>query len=931
MIVSDNAMTIMKERVLHKGETPEDMVKRVAKTVAMGDEVLEEAFYSMMNYHYFLPNSPCLANAGTLGQLSACFVLPIEDSMESIMGTLYNASMIQKTGGGTGFSFNRLRPRGDVVQTTGGEASGPVSFMRMYNAVMEEIKQGGRRRGASLGVLNVDHLDILEFIECKRNQEQLTNFNISVGVTDEFMTRVQSLDANALQVWELLTECAWETGEPGILFLDAINRGNPTPHLGKIEACNPCWTADTKVWTVYGFKDFRELAEMGECAVLSQNDDGKMEFKMMRNIGITRKDAELVSVRLDNGAELKCTPDHNLYLTDGTKVMAKDLKPGERLQSCYRVKANSKGYLQLNNKHEKVLEHHAVCDYVYGRRPLYPQEHIHHIDSNKQNNIPQNITLINSQEHNAMNMWGEQNPMYGVWDEKNPLYGRSVSRENNGRHRADISINHVLNLLNKGHTIHKIAKSLGCDDKTIKRRIEWSEQDKAIVGNHKVVSVTPCSQRENVYNGVVDDNHNYFVVTGDNCSILSANCGEADLLPYESCVLGSINLSQLVKDGKFDFVKLKKVVGMAVHFLDNVIDCSVYPMPEIEHATKQTRKIGLGIMGLADAMYLMGIRYGSERFYELSEEIMKSINTAAQKQSKGLAQEKGSYPAYIPPNLRRNAVVTSIAPTGTLASIAGTSFSAEPNYGLVYKRTILDGREMYEVNPIFQRELRRRGLDTEAILEQVAHNNGSVQGLKGIPADMKEVFVTAYDLTWDVHVKIQSVLQKHVEQSISKTINMAENATVQDIKDAYMMAWESNCKGITVYRDGSRANQVLSTDKHTPTKRPDVLEGKTHKFNTDCGSLYVTVNRDLGGDPHEIFTAHSVKQGCVNALLNSLARVTSISLRSGVDPAAISKAMMGQVCGNGEEVTSCADALGVALRETQPPVCSLEGGCATCG
>ena len=647
MIVSDNAMTIMKERVLHKGETPEDMVKRVAKTVAMGDEVLEEAFYSMMNYHYFLPNSPCLANAGTLGQLSACFVLPIEDSMESIMGTLYNASMIQKTGGGTGFSFNRLRPRGDVVQTTGGEASGPVSFMRMYNAVMEEIKQGGRRRGASLGVLNVDHLDILEFIECKRNQDQLTNFNISVGVTDEFMKRVQSLDTDALQVWGLLTECAWETGEPGILFLDAINRDNPTPYLGKIEACNPC--------------------------------------------------------------------------------------------------------------------------------------------------------------------------------------------------------------------------------------------------------------------------------------------SEANLLPYESCVLGSINLSQLAKDGRFDFVKLKKVVGMAVHFLDNVIDCSVYPMPEIEHATKQTRKIGLGIMGLADAMYLMGIRYGSERFYELSEEIMKSINTAAQKQSKGLAQEKGSYPAYIPPNLRRNAVVTSIAPTGTLASIAGTSFSAEPNYGLVYKRTILDGREMYEVNPIFQRELRRRGLDTEAILDQVAHNNGSVQGIREIPADMKEVFVTAYDLTWDVHVKIQSVLQKHVEQSISKTINMAENATVQDIKDAYMMAWESNCKGITVYRDGSRANQVLSTDKHTPTKRPDVLEGKTHKFNTDCGSLYVTVNRDLGGDPHEIFTAHSVKQGCVNALLNSLARVTSISLRSGVDPAAISKAMMGQVCGNGEEVTSCADALGVALRETQPPVCSLEGGCATCG
>ena len=677
MQIDQNSQIILQERILQEGETSEDMVRRVAKTVANGEPELEENFFKFIDGLYFLPNSPCLMNAGTeIGQLCACFVISLEDSMESIFGAIKDMAMVQKSGGGTGFSFSKLRPAGDKVNSTGGVASGPVSFLRVFNAATEEIKQGGKRRGASLAVLRVDHPDIFEFIRCKRDTDKITNFNISVGVTDKFMQAVRedtyfnlvnprnnevTQTVRARELWDEIVENAWETGEPGVLFLDTINVDNPTPHLGRIEACNPC--------------------------------------------------------------------------------------------------------------------------------------------------------------------------------------------------------------------------------------------------------------------------------------------GEADLLPYEACVLGSINLSKFVTPDKVvNYTALEKAVFLAVNFLDNVIDVSKFPLPEIEEITKANRKVGLGIMGWADMLYQLDIPYDSDRALTLASQVMSFINSKAIIASEKLAEKKGAFPnfsksIYKDDRPRRNAVVTSIAPTGTLASIAGTTHGIEPEYALVYTRTILDGKKFTVINSVFEEELKKRGLYSELLIEKIKAKKGSIQNMRELPQDMREVFKVAHDIVPEYHVRMQAAFQEYTEQSISKTINLPENATMQDVANAYMLAWKSGCKGVTVYRDNARPQQVLSA-KYVPQERPEILDGRTHKFKTGCGSLYVTVNRDLAGDVHEVFTAHSKNSGCVAALLNALARVTSIALRSGVAPEAIAKTMLGQNCGKCENIASCADAVGLALQkerqaeaeidQVETEACEIGGVCMTC-
>ena len=677
MQIDQNSQIILQERILQEGETSEDMARRVAKTVANGEPELEENFFKFIDGLYFLPNSPCLMNAGTeIGQLCACFVISLEDSMESIFSAIKDMAMVQKSGGGTGFSFSKLRPAGDKVSSTGGVASGPVSFLRVFNAATEEIKQGGKRRGASLAVLRVDHPDIFEFIRCKRDTDKITNFNISVGVTDKFMQAVRedtyfnlvnprnnevTQTVRARELWDEIVENAWETGEPGVLFLDTINVDNPTPHLGRIEACNPC--------------------------------------------------------------------------------------------------------------------------------------------------------------------------------------------------------------------------------------------------------------------------------------------GEADLLPYEACVLGSINLSKFVTPDKVvNYTALEKAVFLAVNFLDNVIDVSKFPLPEIEEITKANRKVGLGIMGWADMLYQLDIPYDSDRALTLASQVMSFINSKAIIASEKLAEKKGAFPnfsksIYKDDRPRRNAVVTSIAPTGTLASIAGTTHGIEPEYALVYTRTILDGKKFTVINSVFEEELKKRGLYSELLIEKIKAKKGSIQNMRELPQDMREVFKVAHDIVPEYHVRMQAAFQEYTEQSISKTINLPENATMQDVANAYMLAWKSGCKGVTVYRDNARPQQVLSA-KYVPQERPEILDGRTHKFKTGCGSLYVTVNRDLAGDVHEVFTAHSKNSGCVAALLNALARVTSIALRSGVAPEAIIKTMLGQNCGKCENIASCADAVGLALQkerqaeaeidQVETEACEIGGVCMTC-
>jgi ribonucleoside-diphosphate reductase alpha chain len=555
-----NALEVLRKRYLLRDETgkiietPAQAFRRVAKTIAKVDKKYgenptesEKIFYEMMVRTEFLPNSPTLFNAGTvLGQLSACFVLPVEDSLESIFTAVKNMALIEKSGGGVGFDFSKLRPKGDMVKSTKGVASGPVSFMRVFDSATEVIKAGGKRRGAMMGVLRVDHPDVIEFIASKRKSGVLSNFNVSVAVTDDFMKRVEEdgdywlinprnkekvTKLKAKHVWSLMARSAWESGDPGVIFIDEINRYNPIPEVGRIDSTNPC--------------------------------------------------------------------------------------------------------------------------------------------------------------------------------------------------------------------------------------------------------------------------------------------GEQPLLPYESCNLGSVNLSRMVENGKVNWNKLREIVRNAVLFLDNVIDANRFPLKQIEEMTRANRKIGLGVMGFADMLIKFGVPYDSEEALRLAEKLMKFVTEEARQKSVELGEKRGSFPNFEKSvwkdkyNSMRNATITTIAPTGSISIIAGCSSGIEPLFAVSFMRKVLEGARLFEINPLFEMTAKARGFYGAGLLEETART-GSVQGIKGVPEDVKRVFVTALDIKPEWHVKMQAAFQKCTDNAVSKTVNLSSDATVEDVEKVFWLAYRLKCKGITVYRYGSKPEQVLN-------------------------------------------------------------------------------------------------------------------------
>ncbi len=683
-LLSENAKKVLEKRYLKKDddghivEKPSDMFRRVAKNIATADSYYgknepevkrtEEEFFGMMSRMEFLPNSPTLMNAGReLQQLSACFVLSIDDSMESIFETIKDTALIHKSGGGTGFSFSRLRGKNSPVRSTGGISSGPVSFMKVFNAATQAVKQGGTRRGANMGILRVDHPDILEFVTCKESDKEITNFNISVAITEDFIKKaskneeydlvdphtkkgVQKL--NARKVLDLIIKMAWKNGEPGIIFIDRINRDNPTPLAGEIESTNPC--------------------------------------------------------------------------------------------------------------------------------------------------------------------------------------------------------------------------------------------------------------------------------------------GEQPLLPYESCNLGSINLSRVVSDGTIDWKKLGDVIDKAVHFLDNVIDMNSYPLKRIEDTTKSNRKVGLGVMGFADMLLKLGVRYDSEDAIQLAEKIMKFILDNARDSSQRLAQERGAFPNYDKSIFRtnaarpiRNATLTTIAPTGTLSIIANCSSGIEPIFAISYIRNILDNTKFVEVHPYFEEMAKRRGFYSTDLMNLIAQK-GTVVGFDEIPSDIQDLFVSAHDIDPKWHIKMQAAFQKYTNNAVSKTVNLPSEAKVEDVYSIYMMAYESGCKGVTIYRDNSREEQVLNkaaagpslaepekksaTTKIVPRPRPNVIFGTTTKISTGCGTLYVTINEDEEGLPFEVFTSMGKAGGCAMSQLEAIGRLVSLAFRSGIDTSSIIEQLRGIRCPSpswekGGRIFSCSDAI----------------------
>ena len=561
--LSANSLMILKERYLKKDnngkveETPEEMFERVASNVARSDklynqdvEIAKNKFYDLLYNLEFMPNSPTLINAGNqLQQLCSCFVIPVNDSIEGIFDAIKHQAIIQKSGGGTGLDFSRLRPRGDFVNSTKGNSSGPISFMKIFNATAQAVTQGGKRKGANMGILRIDHPDILEFITMKEDEKSMENFNISVAVTEKFMQALKDEGEydlihpktgdvvrrlSAKHVFELMILMAWKTGDPGIIFIDRINnsRSQPTPTLGKIES--------------------------------------------------------------------------------------------------------------------------------------------------------------------------------------------------------------------------------------------------------------------------------------------TSACGEQPLLPYEACNLGSINLAKAAENKKINWEKLRTTIHASIHFLDNVIDVNNYPLKETENMCKANRRIGLGVMGFADLLCQLELRYDSQEAVELAREIMMFISIESDKSSIELAKTKGHFPnfkisIYKDGTPIRNATRTTISPTGTISMIADCSSGIEPLFAICFTKTVMDGKELLYINPYFEKIAREKGFYSDELMKKIA-NRGTIQDIEDIPQEIRDVFRVGYDISPYWHVKIQAAFQEFTDNAVSKTVNFPNWASTKEVEEVYMHAYELGCKGITIYRDGSKDVQVITVN-----------------------------------------------------------------------------------------------------------------------
>ncbi len=1047
MKLSKTAEIVLRKRYLLKDEkgnvieTPEQMCWRVANAIAKAEELYgnnpdewAKKFFDLMWNQLFLPNSPTLMNAGTeLNQLSACFVIPVEDSIDGIFKALWDMAKVQKSGGGTGFSFSRLRPRGDIVKSTRGVASGPVSFMKIFDAATEQIKQGGKRRGANMGVLSVHHPDIEEFIKAKWEEGTLRNFNISVAVTDRFMEALKKDEeyelinprtgevvrrVSARKIFNLIVEGAWRNGEPGMIFIDTINRYNPTPHVGQIEATNPCVTADTWVMTSEGPKQVKDLiGTKFEAIVNGQKwaSDEKGFFKTGTK--------EVYKLKTKEGFEVRLTANHLvLKVKRKTKngievewVEASKLKKGDKI--VVNNHRNLKGWKGKYGEKEGYLIGLLIGDGTLkaiisswgdnrGAKTVRELAYTYAVSLPHRSDFKGWIRVKGRNEYRISLAYIKRiaielglypgkrvteklektsSDFYigflrGLFDADGTVIGNHEKGISVRLAQSNLELLKVvqrmllrLGIFSKIYHRRKAHKKLLPDGKGKYKEYSIKDQYELVISKDNVllfyerIGFGDAEKREKLERLIKGYkrklNKEFFIATVEDVTFdgvedvydvsipginafdangfVVHNCGEQPLLPYESCNLGSINVSKFVKNGDIDWNRLKEVVWIATRFLDDVIDVNSYPLPEIEKMTKANRKIGLGVMGWADLLFKLGIPYDSEEALQLAEKLMKFIQEESHKASQALAEERGVFPnwkgsVWEKKGIKmRNATTTTIAPTGTISIIAGCSSGIEPVFALAYKRTnILDGEEFFEINPIFEEVLRSRGLYSEELIAKVAEE-GSIQGIKEIPEDIRRVFKCALDIAPEWHVRMQAAFQKYTDNAVSKTINLPNHATKKDVEKAFLLAYELGCKGITVYRDGSREEQVLRIKKteeekkkakfRVPTKyieprpRPKITTGRTIKTRTGCGSLFVTINEDEYGIA-EVFVQLGKSGGCAASQTEAIGRLISIALRSFINPEVIVEQLKGIRCpsigfDDGEIITSCADGVAKVLEK----------------
>jgi len=870
---------------------------------------LEQQFYELMASFKFLPNSPTLMNANTkIGQLSACFVLPVEDSMEGIFDAVKWTALVHQTGGGTGFSFSRLRPKDDLVASTAGRASGPISFMTVFNAATETVKQGGRRRGANMGVLRVDHPDILDFIGAKQREGSLSNFNISVALTDKFFealekngnfalinprTQKPSGELKAGNVFELIVTSAWRNGEPGVIFIDRINAKNLVPKAGEIEATNPCLTGETLISTEKGLQKLDVLvAENSECGVF-------VDKRTVGGIGVTLGIAvkfynqgvkKVYRVTTKAGYSIKATADHKIFTEQGfksvfslteqdkiliqsqpgvfpvskkgwskelgqvlgwligdgwlisssakncrvgwtfggvekgkavkyfkaiiNKMYGSEIKEILRHNNVYHLSYHSKkfveffqnlGVLSVTSEDKRVPEsiysasYEAVIGFLQG---LFTADGTANFVKGKSSYIrltSKSKKLLQDVQVLLINL-GIFSKIYNRSRNPQEIFGNYIS--DGLLYELDISKNAVPLFLKKiGFMFNKRENVL----KNFETKSFYS-----VKYYDSVVSVEELGF-EPVYDITEETTHS-FIAGG----VVVSNCGEQPLVGFESCNLGSINLGKFVKDQKVDWEGLEETVRLSVRFLDNVVDKNKYPLPQIKQMTLANRKIGLGVMGFADMLIALETPYNSEEGVQLAEKIMRFITEKARDQSLILGHQRGSFPNFKGSRLSqkyramRNATVTTIAPTGTIGIIANASGGVEPLFALCFVRTnILDADKMVEVNKSFEEVAKREGFYSQELVSSLAQYGCLLPG-GSVPSKWRRVFATSHDISPEYHIKMQAAFQKYTDNAVSKTVNFPKNATVEEVKKAYLLAYKLGCKGLTVYRDGSRDEQVLN-------------------------------------------------------------------------------------------------------------------------
>jgi ribonucleoside-diphosphate reductase alpha chain len=947
--LSLNAMKVLERRYLRKDEkgevveTPAEMFRRVARNIAQADRIYdatadvvktEDEFYRMMTTFEFVPNSPTLMNAGTeLQQLAACFVLPVADTMAGIFDAVKNAALIHQTGGGTGFSFSRLRPKNDVVKSTGGIASGPVSFMRVFDVATDVIKQGGRRRGANMGILRVDHPDIIEFITAKEHEGIFTNFNISAGITENFMSKVKNNEEyplinprgngvvqylRAKDVFNLIVTMAWHTGDPGLVFLDRLNRDNPTPKLGEIEATNPCIASDTWITTAGGPQQVKDLIGKQFAAVVN----GKL-WETTKSGFFKTGTRPVYKLKTREGFEIRLTSNHPVRrakkltrytieeewiksenLKSGDKIVVNDNGPWKGWNGKYTEREGYLIGLLLGDgtiKKDKVVlsswgndtEVRAIAsayahamphrsDFegwvpVKGRDEYrlstgYIKELTQELGLNPHGkSITKEIEEASSEFYRGL--------LRGLFDTDGSVQGtqsKGISiRLAQSNHEFLKAVQRMLLRLGIFSTIYQERRRAGekklPDGKGGLKEYRIKSQHELVISNRNMSDfynkigfgdAKKMGKLRKLLNGYRRAiNRERFIATVDEFipdgvaevfdvqipgingfdanGLYVHNCGEQPLMPYEACNLGSINLAKMVTNGSVDFARLGEIVKKAIRFLDNVIDMGKYPLPEIEAMVRGNRKIGLGVMGFADALIKLGIPYNSQPALDLAEKIMSFIADESRRASEELAQTRGPFPNFGNSALtkpRRNATVNTIAPAGTISIIANCSSGIEPIFAVVFVRSVMEHTELFEVNPIFEEVAHQRGFFSDTLLKEIARL-GSIQRFIGIPDDVKRIFATALDINPEWHVRMQAAFQKYVDNAVSKTVNLPQYATPADVERVYWLAYELGCKGVTVFRQGSRQEQVLNIGS-TASGSPAAT-----------GKSYLTVNSEFTGCP----------------------------------------------------------------------------------